>query len=88
MNLSNLPSDVLNKIFNHKKLNQTIIELINVESFLLTHKKAMLLKSIAYYTAINEYNMLEELCMYIPLFDCTTVYFDQKEWYIDNTFFI
>jgi hypothetical protein len=83
MQFQNIPSDILYSIYNDRLVDQNIISSISKESNKLVEDKVKQLKLIQFNTTVHQYDLLQELCNYVPLYDLTAIYFDNKEFYID-----
>jgi|APSaa5957512493_1039668.scaffolds.fasta_scaffold46225_2 hypothetical protein len=83
MKLSTLPTDVLSVIYNNNMVDHLTVSSLSRESRQLVQQNVNKLKMIRYNTTVNQFNLLQEFCTYIPVFNLTTIYFDNNEWYIE-----
>ncbi len=83
MKLSTLPTDVLNIIYNNQMVDHLTVSSLSRESRQLVQQNVNKLRMIRYNTTVSQYDLLQEFCTYIPVFNLTTIYFDNREWYIE-----
>ena len=84
MQLTALPVDLLEKVTNHKSLDQRALCSVSKEVKATVDAKADKLRKLTYSCFENEYYLFQEIQDVVELHDYTTIYMDGEEWYVDN----
>ena len=74
--------DVLNLILNQQHLNQNLLASVSKSVYNIVMSRANMFINIKILTLNNELNLLKELCLCIPAYNATTIYYNNTEWYL------
>ena len=80
--LQNIGDDLLSLILNQQQLDQNLLSCVSKTVRDTVYTRASKFIRIKSSACDNELFMFEELCIYIPKYDRTTIFYDNSEWYI------
>ena len=79
MQLTSLPVDLLEKVTNHKSLDQRALCSVSREDKATVDAKADKLRRLTYSCFENEYFLFQEIKDVVELYDYSTIYLDGQE---------